>query len=88
MLHFYTPWKRQKTRGILMFSWGIEIDHINFGNGQTSNAFWVAWVTLFKILHKIFWKKISLNGFLWKIELILCFYEFQKLFKHHEAKAY
>ena len=25
--HFYTPWKRQKTYGFLMFSGGIEIWH-------------------------------------------------------------
>ena len=27
MLHFYTPWKRQKTFGFLIFSEGIEIKH-------------------------------------------------------------
>ena len=27
MLHFYTPWKRQKTFDFLMFSGGIEIGH-------------------------------------------------------------
>ena len=25
--HFYTPWKRQKTKGFLTFSWGIEMWH-------------------------------------------------------------
>ena len=27
MFHFYTPWKRQKTRGFLAFSVGIEMEH-------------------------------------------------------------
>ena len=27
MLHFYTPWKRQKTRGFLTLSGGMEIEH-------------------------------------------------------------
>ena len=27
MFHFYTPWKRQKIRGSLMFSGGIEMEH-------------------------------------------------------------
>ena len=27
MLHFYTPWKRQKTIGFLTFSGGIEMWH-------------------------------------------------------------
>ena len=27
MLHFYTPWKRQKTKGLLTFSEGIEMEH-------------------------------------------------------------
>ena len=27
MFHFYTPWKRQKTSGILTFSGGIELEH-------------------------------------------------------------
>ena len=27
MIHFYTPWKCQKTSGFLAFSGGIEIDH-------------------------------------------------------------
>ena len=27
MFHFYTPWKRQKTRGFLTFLVGIEIEH-------------------------------------------------------------
>ena len=25
IFHFYTPWKSQKTKGFLTFSWGIEI---------------------------------------------------------------
>ena len=25
--YFYTPWKRQKTKGFLTFSWGIEMWH-------------------------------------------------------------
>ena len=25
--HFYTPWKRQKTIGFLMFLGGIEVEH-------------------------------------------------------------
>ena len=27
MFHFYTPWKRQKTFGFLLFSDGIEMEH-------------------------------------------------------------
>ena len=27
MSHFYTPWKRQKTKGFLTFSGGIEMRH-------------------------------------------------------------
>ena len=27
MFHFYTPWKRYKTKGFLTFSGGTEIDH-------------------------------------------------------------
>ena len=27
MWHFYTPWKRKKTKGFLMFSEGIEMEH-------------------------------------------------------------
>ena len=27
VLHFYTPWKRQKTFGFLTFSWGMEMWH-------------------------------------------------------------
>ena len=27
MFHFYTPWKRQKTKGFLTFSGGIEMEH-------------------------------------------------------------
>ena len=27
MFHFYTPWKRQKTKGFLTFLGGIEIEH-------------------------------------------------------------
>ena len=27
MVHFYTPWKRQKTKDFLMFSGGIEMEH-------------------------------------------------------------
>ena len=26
MFHFYTPWKRQKTKGLLTFSGGIEME--------------------------------------------------------------
>ena len=26
MLYFYTPWKRQKSKGFLMFSGGIEME--------------------------------------------------------------
>ena len=29
MFHFYTPWKRQKTKGFLTFSGGIEMEHWN-----------------------------------------------------------
>ena len=28
MFHFYTPWKRQKTRGFVTFSGGIELYNI------------------------------------------------------------
>ena len=27
MLHFYTPWKCQKTKGFLTFSGGVEMEH-------------------------------------------------------------
>ena len=27
IFHFYTPWKRQKTKGFLTFSRGIEMEH-------------------------------------------------------------
>ena len=27
MLHFYTPWKRQKTKRLLIFLGGIEMKH-------------------------------------------------------------
>ena len=27
VLHFYIPWKSQKTKGFLMFSGGIDMDH-------------------------------------------------------------
>ena len=27
MSHFCTPWKHQKTKGFLTFSWGIEMEH-------------------------------------------------------------
>ena len=27
MFHFYTPWKRQKTKGFLTFSDGIKMEH-------------------------------------------------------------
>ena len=27
MFHFYTPWKRQKTKGIATFSGGLEMEH-------------------------------------------------------------
>ena len=29
MPHFYNPWKRQKTKGFLAFSGGIEMGHIS-----------------------------------------------------------
>ena len=29
MFHFYSPWKRQKTKGFLTFSGGIEMEHWN-----------------------------------------------------------
>ena len=28
MFHFYTPWQRQKTKGFLMFSGGIEVEYL------------------------------------------------------------
>ena len=28
MFHFYTPWKRQKTKGFLMFSGGMEVEYL------------------------------------------------------------
>ena len=28
MFHFYTPWKRQKTKGFLMFSGGMEVKYL------------------------------------------------------------
>ena len=27
VFHLYTPWKRQKTKGFLVFSGGIEMEH-------------------------------------------------------------
>ena len=27
MIHFYTPWKRQKTSDFLTFSGGVKIEH-------------------------------------------------------------
>ena len=37
MSHFYTPWKRQKTKGFLKFSGGIDIWH--WKNGLTTKSF-------------------------------------------------
>ena len=43
MFHFYTPWKRQKTSGFLMFSLGIEKEHWTIGSWCKNKKYALSW---------------------------------------------
>ena len=62
MSHFYTPWKRQKTKGFLTFSGGIEMEYwvkMSYNEHLIEHNF----KTKFKMFFSIF---LYLNKFHWQ----------------------
>ena len=57
MIHFYTPWKRYKTKGFLTFSRGLEIEQ------------WTKIAYLIQIKYILYYVKLMLYFFRCRISL-------------------